>query len=92
MAIVDRMANISPTYLLTIAQVRTSCHFVHKEQKEQAHTSAKSLGAGDVLVRKHVEADKLGADGSYCRKSSTASNGYRGGMETSDSVNEGTAW
>lgn len=30
MAIVDRMANISPTYLFAVAQVRTSCHLVHR--------------------------------------------------------------
>lgn len=30
MAIVDRMANISPTYLFAIAHVRTSGHLVHR--------------------------------------------------------------
>jgi hypothetical protein len=52
MAIVDRMANISPTYLFAIAQVRTTCHLDHRES---AHGSAKDLGSHDVLVWKHLD-------------------------------------
>jgi hypothetical protein len=93
MAIVDRMANISPTYLLAIAQVKTSCHFVHKEP---AHGSAKSLGAGDVLVRKHVDAGifRSGRLLLFERPPLPAMDIGEGAgeMETSDLVNEGRAW
>jgi len=54
MAIVDRMANISPTYLFAVAQVRTSCHLVHTGRR--AHERTENLGRHDVLVWKHLDA------------------------------------
>jgi hypothetical protein len=52
MAIVDRMANISPTYLFAIAQVRTSGHLVHRVW---ALSCAEDPGSHDVLVWKHLD-------------------------------------
>lgn len=52
MAIVDRMANISPTYLFAIAQVRTSGHLVHRES---ALSCAENPGSHDVLIWKHLD-------------------------------------
>lgn len=71
MAIVDRMANMSPTYLLAVAQVSTVCHFVHKEPALScAENPGRTYLSGSILQF------CSGAESPDYRQTSTASNGY----------------